>query len=79
MRVPELVCFSDNNAMLPAEAYVRVRFTLALIVLAMFVPAESHAQQTESPGHYLFAWAGDIEHIGNDFLAVIDADPASES
>lgn len=30
-------------------------------------------------GHYLFAWTGDVEHKGNDFLAVIDADPASSS
>jgi hypothetical protein len=30
-------------------------------------------------GHYLFAWAGDADGKGNDFLAVIDADPASSS
>ena len=28
-------------------------------------------------GHYLFAWTGDEKLEGNDFLAVIDADPAS--
>src|ERR1044072_8690869 len=28
-------------------------------------------------GHYLFAWVGDENLEGNDFLAVIDADPAS--
>ncbi len=28
-------------------------------------------------GHYLFAWTGDADKKGNDFLAVIDADPAS--
>jgi hypothetical protein len=28
-------------------------------------------------GHYLFAWAGDERQEGNDFLAVIDADPSS--
>jgi hypothetical protein len=28
-------------------------------------------------GHYLFAWAGDASGKGEDFLAVIDADPAS--
>nr|WP_295659653.1 hypothetical protein [Polymorphobacter sp.] len=28
-------------------------------------------------GHYLFAWAGDADSKGEDFLAVIDADPAS--
>jgi len=31
------------------------------------------------PGHYLFAWAGDPSGKGNDFLAVIDADPGSPS
>jgi len=29
------------------------------------------------PGHYLFAWAGDTAGQGEDFIAVIDADPAS--
>src|SRR6185295_19216833 len=28
-------------------------------------------------GHYLFAWTGDEKGEGNDFLAVIDADPDS--
>jgi hypothetical protein len=28
-------------------------------------------------GHYLFAWTGDADKKGMDFLAVIDADPAS--
>lgn len=32
-----------------------------------------------APGHYMFAWAGDIDQQGNDFLAVIDADPHSAS
>lgn len=30
-----------------------------------------------SPGHYLFAWAGHRAGQGEDFIAVIDADPAS--
>jgi hypothetical protein len=30
-------------------------------------------------GHYLLVWAGDRAHKGNDFLAVIDADPSSAS
>ncbi|MBS0578903.1 MAG: hypothetical protein JSR36_06535 [Proteobacteria bacterium] len=33
---------------------------------------------TSAPqGHYLFAWAGDPAGHGEDFIAVIDADPAS--
>jgi hypothetical protein len=30
-------------------------------------------------GHYLFAWTGDPMQGGKDFLAVIDADPASST
>jgi hypothetical protein len=56
---------------------MRFRFTLALVFCAVIHPAAS--QEIKSPGHYLFAWAGDTEKKGNDFLAVIDADPASES
>jgi hypothetical protein len=37
------------------------------------------AQRTDSSGHYLFAWTGDAANQGNDFLAVIDADPTSPS
>ena len=35
--------------------------------------------KAEGSGHYLFVWTGDAEEKGNDFLAVIDADPASPS
>jgi hypothetical protein len=42
------------------------------------VPAKSEAPIAAS-GHYMFAWAGDAAGKGNDFLAVIDADPASPS
>jgi hypothetical protein len=55
------------------------RLTLAVILCAITLPAESQEQAIKSPGHYLFAWTGDIGHKGNDFLAVIDADPASPS
>jgi hypothetical protein len=30
-------------------------------------------------GHYLFAWAGDPAGKGEDFIAVIDGDPASSN
>jgi hypothetical protein len=30
-----------------------------------------------APGHYIFAWAGDPAGKGEDFIAVIDGDPAS--
>ena len=48
---------------------------LVLAALAFGLPAQ--AAEPAAPGHYLFAWAGDVEHRGKDFLAVIDADPAS--
>lgn len=37
------------------------------------------AATAAAPGHYLFAWAGDAAGQGEDFIAVVDADPASPS
>ncbi|HEY7096142.1 MAG TPA: hypothetical protein VH437_05420 [Terriglobales bacterium] len=51
---------------------------LALVSLVANVPS-LHSQDQAAPGHYLFAWTGDEARKGNDFLAVIDADPASPS
>jgi 56kDa selenium binding protein (SBP56) len=48
-------------------------------VLRRQYPVQSQDQKTRTPGHYLFAWTGDVARKGNDFLAVIDADPASRS
>ena len=48
----------------------------ALILCACALPALGRAP---AQGHYLFAWAGDVAQQGNDFLAVIDADPRSAS
>ena len=56
-----------------------IRFAArALIVCAMAVPAIAQVPAS-SPGHYLYAWAGDVDQEGKDFLAVIDADPKSAS
>lgn len=51
------------------------------IVLLLVLPlaARSGEQGASPAGHYLFAWTGDLGKKGNDFLAVIDADPASPS
>jgi hypothetical protein len=48
----------------------------ALLLYAFALPglAENSMPPT---GHYLFAWTGDADKKANDFLAVIDADPAS--
>jgi len=51
--------------------------TMALVLCVAGVPAL--AEEAAASGHYLFAWAGDVAKTGNDFLAVIDADPGSRS
>ena len=57
-------------------SYIASGLVLAMLVLG--VPAHA-ADKPAAPGHYLFAWAGDVSHKSNDFLAVIDADPGSVS
>ena len=55
---------------------------LALLLLALGCTAgmtKAHAQPAAATGHYLLVWAGDRDKKGNDFLAVIDADPSSMS
>ena len=54
----------------------------ALILCAIGLPALGQPPApgpAPTPGHFLFAWAGDVAQQGNDFLAVIDADPRSVS
>jgi 56kDa selenium binding protein (SBP56) len=57
----------------------RLLLSFALVFWATVFPLQSQEQKTAVSGHYLFAWAGDAERKGNDFLAVIDAEPASAS
>lgn len=57
----------------------RTLLILALLSCAIHPNLQSQQQQAKPAGHYLFAWTGDAENKGNDFLAVIDADPASNS
>jgi len=53
----------------------RTLFGLLLVVSMWRI-----ALQSQPPaGHYLFAWTGDAALKGNDFMAIIDADPASKS
>jgi len=52
-------------------------FMTALYVLATFLTGVAPAATPAAPGHYLFAWTGDEKKEGNDFLAIIDADPKS--
>ena len=55
----------------------RLLLTIALCSCVVQLPLQG--QQVTPAGHYLFAWTGDVALKGNDFLAVIDADPASPS
>ena len=57
----------------------RFLFVLALIFCAINIFAPAEAQKTRVTNDYLFVWAGDAAKQGNDFLAVIDADPGSPS
>ncbi len=57
----------------------RLLLAIAVVLLTLDSRLESQQQPTKVPGHYLFAWTGDASHKGNDFLTVIDADPASKS
>lgn len=57
---------------------LRIVRNFVLLLCAMSLPALAQ-EKTSPPGHYLFAWAGDVAKQGNDFLAVIDADPYSAS
>lgn len=54
----------------------RAALALALLSMTAALPARA-ADVAAKPGHYLFVWTGDKDKKGNDFLAVIDADPAS--
>lgn len=57
------------------------RFLSAVVLISctLNIAARSDAQKTTVPDDYLFVWAGDAALKGNDFLAVIDADPSSAS
>ena len=50
-----------------------------MVFAAGTIAAQSQDSKPATSGHYLFAWTGDSAARGNDFLAVIDADPASPS
>jgi hypothetical protein len=61
-----------------ARCIPRPAASLVIALCTVSIPAQVQQPQT-GYGHYLFAWAGDVEKKGNDFLAVINADPASAS
>ena len=51
--------------------------TAALLAFSFHLPAAEN--KSAAAGHYLLVWAGDHAKKDNDFLAVIDADPASKT
>jgi hypothetical protein len=56
-----------------------VRALLMLVGALLTFGAAAQPPNPGTSGHYLFAWAGDQANAGNDFLIVMDADPASPS
>src|SRR4029079_12942967 len=54
-------------------------FTLTAALLAFGFHSQAAEKNSAAAGHYLFVWAGDRAKKDNDFLAVIDADPASKT
>jgi hypothetical protein len=66
-------CHRHQDLSLPG-----ILFMLGVVCCNLAVPAHS-AQQSGASDHFLFVWTGDRALQGNDFLAVIDADPASAS
>jgi len=54
-----------------------LRFTIALMLASLSVGAAPPPEPAKDPAHYLFVWTGDAAKAGNDFLVVLDADPAS--
>src|SRR5215216_1628525 len=55
----------------------RLSIVLLLLSCCVIGPARADQQASTGLGHYLFVWAGDQALQGNDFLAVLDADPGS--
>lgn len=52
---------------------------LTSVLLAFGAAPHSAEQKPAAAGHYLLVWAGDRAKKDHDFLAVIDADPASKT
>jgi hypothetical protein len=55
----------------------RLSIVLLVLLCCASLPSLAEERKSTAAGHYLFVWAGDFAQQGNDFLAVIDADPAS--
>ncbi len=54
-----------------------MRLLLVAVLVVAAGCASSRLPRPAAPGAHLFVWAGDAERTDPDFLAVLDADPAS--
>jgi len=48
-----------------------------LILASLTLGATAHSKTAKEPAHYLFVWAGDPAKVSHNFVAVVNADPAS--
>lgn len=56
-----------------------LRALLMVMLASLSSGAGASVPTAKNPGHYLFVWTGDQASQGNDFLIVLDADPASRT
>ena len=54
-----------------------LRALLVAALMSLPYAASADSGSAKKSGHYLFVWSGDQAGKGNDFLVVVDADPAS--
>jgi hypothetical protein len=52
-------------------------YLVSAALAALLLVSSSAALSASPSGHYIFAWAGDPAGQAEDFIAVIDGDPAS--
>jgi len=57
----------------------RLLLGIVLVFFAVGFCRLCQGRSSTTSGHYLFAWTGDSDLKGKDFLAVIDADPDAKS
>lgn len=74
---PELAIVSIRQVG-PGEASVQMLRSM-FVAMLVFLACTTAISQEAGKGHYLFVWAGAADGTGNDFMVVIDADPASKT
>jgi len=56
-----------------------LRQLVVLVVALSALVLSVHSQAADNDGKFLFVWVGDAAKAGNDFILVLDADPASST